>query len=47
MLLVFGVQHSESVIHIYVSTLFFLVFSRIGHYSVLSRVPCAIQKAIY
>ena len=43
--LVSGVWQSESVIHIHRSTLlFFIFFSHIGHYRVLSRVPCAIQQ---
>ena len=42
--LVLGVQQSESVIHI--STLFFRFFSHIDHYRVLSRVPCAIQQVL-
>ena len=42
MLLVSAVQQSESVIH-YIYPLFFRFFSHIGHYRVLSRVPCAIQ----
>ena len=36
--LVLGIQQSESVIHIHISTLF-RFFSHIGHYRVLSRVP--------
>ena len=40
-MLVSGVPQSESVgIHIY--PLFLRLFSQIGHYTVLSRVPCAI-----
>ena len=38
--LVAAVQTSESVIHTHISTLF-RCFSHIGHYRVLSRVPCA------
>ena len=38
--LVSGVQQSEPVIHI---SFFFRLFSHIGHYRVLSSVPCAIQ----
>ena len=34
-----GVQQSESVIHIYKS-IFKRFFFHIGHYRVLSRVPC-------
>ena len=41
-LLVSAVQQIESVIHIRISTPF-RFFSHIGHYSILSRVPCAIQ----
>ena len=37
-----GVQESESVIHMHISTLFLDSFS-ICHYRVLRRVPCAIQ----
>ena len=47
--LVSGVQQSESVKHIHRSTLFFFFlrfFSHIGHYRVLSRVPCAIQQVL-
>ena len=43
--LVSSVQQSESVIHIHIS-LFFRFFSHIGHYRVLSRVPCAIQQVL-
>ena len=41
----FGVQQSESVLHIHVATLFFFLrfFSHIGYYRVLSGVPCAVQ----
>ena len=45
MLLVSAVQQSESVIH-YIYPLFFRFFSHIGHYRVLSRVPCAIQQVL-
>ena len=41
--LVSAVEQSESIIHIHISTLFFAFFSHIGNYSILSRVPCAIQ----
>ena len=44
--LVSGVQQSESVIHIHVSTLFFRFFSHIGHYRVLRRVSCVIQQVL-
>ena len=40
-MLVSGVQQSESVI--YIDPLFLRFFSHIGHYRVLSRVPCAIH----
>ena len=39
--LVSGVQHSDSVIHIYI--FFFRSFSLICYYKILSIVPCAIQ----
>ena len=41
--LISGVQQSESVIHIHTYTLFLRLFSHIGRYRVLSRVPCVIQ----
>ena len=41
--LVSTVPQGESVIHIYISPLFFRFFSYIVHYRVLSRVPCAIH----
>ena len=44
--LVTGVQKSESVIYIYIYPLFFRFFSYTGHYRVLSRVPCAIQQVL-
>ena len=40
--LVSGVQLSDSVIHIHIYILF-QILSHIGYYRVLSRVPCAIQ----
>ena len=40
--LVSAAQQSGSVIHIRISTLFQII-SHIGHYRVLSRVPCALQ----
>ena len=43
--LVSGVQQSESVIHTHTSTLRF--FSHVGHYRVLHRVPCAIQQILF
>ena len=33
-------------LYIYIYPLFFRFFSHIGHYTVLSRVPCAIQKVL-
>ena len=33
-------------VYIYVYPLFILFFSHIGHYRVLSRVPCAIQQVL-
>ena len=42
MLLVSGVQQSDSVIHIHISVLFLRFFSHIGYYRVLSRAPCNI-----
>ena len=42
-----AVQQSESVIHILcIHPLFFRFFSRIGHYRVLSSVPCAIRRSL-
>lgn len=43
-MLVSGVQQCDSFLHIRISTLFFFFrfFSHIGHYRVLSRVPCAV-----
>ena len=35
-----------SQLHIYIYPLFFRFFSHIGHYRVLSRVPCAIQQVL-
>ena len=40
-----GIQQSESVIHIYIFTLL-RFFSHIGHYRVLSRVPCAVGNLL-
>ena len=40
-LLVSGIQQSDSVIHIYLS--FIRFFSIIGYYKILNIVPCAIQ----
>ena len=33
-------------LYIYIYPLFFRFFSHIGHYTVLSRAPCAIQKVL-
>ena len=43
--LVLGVQQSESIIHIriYIYIFLFRFFSIIGNYKILNRVPCAIQ----
>ena len=45
-----GVQQSDSVIHTYmcgyIYIFFFSFFSHMGHYRVLSRVPCAIQYVL-
>ena len=43
--LVSAVQQSESVIRIHIST-FFRFFSHIGHYRVLSRVPCVYSRSL-
>ena len=43
--LVVGVQQSNSVIHI-IYYLFFRLFPHISHYKVLSRVSCAIQEVL-
>ena len=42
-LLVSGVQQSESVICVHISTPFFRFFSHIGHYRIWSTVLCATQ----
>ena len=39
--LVPGMQQSDLVIPIHISVFFFIFFSRIDRYKVLSRVPCA------
>ena len=44
--LVSDVQKRESVICMHISTFFFRIFSYIRHYTVLSRVPCAIQQVL-
>ena len=41
--LVSGLQQSDSVININVYPFFSDSFSHVGYYGVLSRVPCAIQ----
>ena len=46
MLLVSGVQQSDAVIHIHSYLVFFKLFSLVGYYKILSRVPCAIQKGL-
>ena len=38
--LVSGIQQRELHIHLCISTIFKIFFYRIGHYRVLSRVPC-------
>ena len=43
--LVSGVQQSDSVMHMHTSILF-QILSRIGYYRILSKVPCAIQQVI-
>ena len=42
-LLASAIQQRESVTYMYTYIYSFLFFSHIGHYRVLSRVPCAIQ----
>ena len=45
--LVSGVQLSESVVHIHIFIPFLGgLFSHIGRYRVLSRAPCAIQSVL-
>ena len=39
-ILVSGVQQNDSIIHIHIYLFFFKLFSRLGYYRVLSRVPC-------
>ena len=41
--LVSGVQQSDSVIHMYTNLFFFRFFSIIGYYKILDIVPCATQ----
>ena len=41
-----AVEQSESVLHRHISTLVLRFFSHIGHYRVLSRVPCAIHQVL-
>ena len=43
--LISGVQHSESVTHIHIS-IFEEFFSHVGHSRVLSRVPYALQQVL-
>ena len=45
MLLLSGVQQSESFIHMYI-LFFFRFFSHIGYYRVLSRLPCAVHRSL-
>ena len=40
--LVSGVQQSDSVIHIHISILFQIIFFY-SYYKILNRVPCAVQ----
>ena len=35
-----------SQLYIYIHLLFFRLYSHIGHYRVLNRVPCAIQSIV-
>ena len=42
--LVLGIQQSDSIIHIHVS--FFKFFSHVGYQRELSRVPCVIQEIL-
>ena len=48
--LVSGVQQSDSVIYIYIRThiciFFFIFFSLRGYYKILSIVPCAISRSL-
>ena len=41
MVLVSDVQQNDSVTYVYVCVFFFVLFSIIGYYSILSIVPCA------
>ena len=43
-MLVSGVQQSESFIYIHISTLFQILSPYVGQYKVLSRIACSIQK---
>ena len=45
-MLVSSVQHSDSITHIHISIFFFRLFSIIGYYKILSRVPCAVQQGL-
>ena len=45
--LVSGVQQSDSIIHLYMYILFFFTFSSIiGYYKILSIVLCATQQVL-
>ena len=46
MLCYFQVYTKVNQLNIYIYPLFFRFFSHIGHYRVLSRVPCAIQQVL-
>ena len=41
--LISAVQQSDSVIHIYIYTFFFIFFSMMVYHRILNIVPCAIQ----
>ena len=46
-MLVSGIQQSDSVIHIHIYIFFFFeFFSHLGYYQILSRVPHAIQEVL-
>ena len=47
--IVSGVWQSDSVTHTHIHSfiyIFFFIFSPIGYYKVLSRVPCAVQAVL-
>ena len=46
MLCQFQVYNKVNQLYIYIYPLFFRFFSHIGHYTVLSRVPCAIHQVL-